>query len=172
MDSSPAAGGSEASSLAFAGAGEGPSVFGRSSSTRGTEGAAQRAEFGEAEECVRDLEAAVAEPCSSGAESEGAIHNPLLTRRSDAREDAPCCVVETEGGSSEPRGLNRQGSSFEDTRSSDGRLNELTVLSFNAGLLEYKLCGMRVYSNPPFTQRRLVHMPRKRSSVASKNTSL
>lgn len=39
------------------------------------------------------------------------------------------------------------------------RLDELSVLSFNAGLLEYKLCGLRVYQNPPFTQRRLHHIP-------------
>ncbi|KAL8451161.1 hypothetical protein Emag_002878 [Eimeria magna] len=39
------------------------------------------------------------------------------------------------------------------------RLDELSLLSFNAGLLEYKLCGLRVYQNPPFTQRRLHHIP-------------
>ncbi|CDJ46930.1 endonuclease/exonuclease/phosphatase domain-containing protein, putative [Eimeria brunetti] len=39
------------------------------------------------------------------------------------------------------------------------RLDELVLLSFNAGLLEYKLCGLRVYQNPPFTQRRLHHIP-------------
>ncbi|KAL8427981.1 hypothetical protein Efla_004239 [Eimeria flavescens] len=39
------------------------------------------------------------------------------------------------------------------------RLDELSLLSFNAGLLEYKLCGVRVYQNPPFTQRRLHHIP-------------
>lgn len=48
----------------------------------------------------------------------------------------------------------------EDRRVS-ARLDELSLLSFNAGLLEYKLCGIRVYQNPPFTQRRLHHIPCK-----------
>ncbi|CDJ36606.1 endonuclease/exonuclease/phosphatase domain-containing protein, putative [Eimeria mitis] len=44
-------------------------------------------------------------------------------------------------------------------RAYQARLDELVLLSFNAGLLEYKLCGLRVYQNPPFTQRRLHHIP-------------
>lgn len=44
-------------------------------------------------------------------------------------------------------------------RAYPARLDELVLLSFNAGLLEYKLCGLRVYQNPPFTQRRLHHIP-------------
>ncbi|CDJ42675.1 endonuclease/exonuclease/phosphatase domain-containing protein, putative [Eimeria tenella] len=46
-----------------------------------------------------------------------------------------------------------------DDRTTQTRLDELSLLSFNAGLLEYKLCGLRVYQNPPFTQRRLHHIP-------------
>lgn len=45
------------------------------------------------------------------------------------------------------------------------RLDELSLLSFNAGLLEYKLCGLRVYQNPPFTQRRLHHIPGRAGCV-------
>lgn len=47
-------------------------------------------------------------------------------------------------------------------RGAQERLDELSLLSFNAGLLEYKLCGLRVYQNPPFTQRRLHHIPGNR----------
>lgn len=50
-------------------------------------------------------------------------------------------------------------------RTTQTRLDELSLLSFNAGLLEYKLCGLRVYQNPPFTQRRLHHIPGKLSFI-------
>ncbi|VTZ67290.1 conserved Plasmodium protein, unknown function [Plasmodium chabaudi chabaudi] len=38
-------------------------------------------------------------------------------------------------------------------------LKNLSFVSFNAGLLEYKIWGMCVYQNPPFILNRLLHMP-------------
>lgn len=41
------------------------------------------------------------------------------------------------------------------------QLEKLTILSLNAGLLEYRLGGLTWYRNPPFTKRRLYHIARK-----------
>ncbi|CBZ53789.1 endonuclease/exonuclease/phosphatase domain-containing protein [Neospora caninum Liverpool] len=38
-------------------------------------------------------------------------------------------------------------------------VDSINIVSFNAGLLEYRLCGIQVYQNPPFTRRRLSHIP-------------
>ncbi|KAF8820249.1 endonuclease/exonuclease/phosphatase family protein [Cardiosporidium cionae] len=38
-------------------------------------------------------------------------------------------------------------------------VDTLTLLSFNTGLLEYRLFGAKLYQNPPFTQQRLLHLP-------------
>lgn len=40
-------------------------------------------------------------------------------------------------------------------------LDKLVLMTFNAGLLEYRLGGVTWYSNPPFTKRRLYQMARK-----------
>eukprot|EP01053_Blabericola_migrator_P005626 Blabericola_migrator_1__5625@NODE_285_length_10382_cov_182_229956_g235_i0_p2_GENE_NODE_285_length_10382_cov_182_229956_g235_i0NODE_285_length_10382_cov_182_229956_g235_i0_p2_ORF_typecomplete_len493_score65_16Exo_endo_phos/PF03372_23/1_4e26_NODE_285_length_10382_cov_182_229956_g235_i048486326 len=37
--------------------------------------------------------------------------------------------------------------------------NALTLLTFNAGLLKYRFLGLTLLRNPPFTNRRLRHMP-------------
>lgn len=59
--------------------------------------------------------------------------------------------------------------SLSEDRRVSARLDELSLLSFNAGLLEYKLCGIRVYQNPPFTQRRLHHIPCKVKACVFQN---
>ncbi|ESS36171.1 endonuclease/exonuclease/phosphatase family protein [Toxoplasma gondii VEG] len=38
-------------------------------------------------------------------------------------------------------------------------VDSINIVSFNAGLLEYRLCGIQIYQNPPFTRRRLSHIP-------------
>eukprot|EP00914_Ancora_sagittata_P014884 GHVO01029231.1.p1 GENE.GHVO01029231.1~~GHVO01029231.1.p1 ORF type:complete len:629 (+),score=97.78 GHVO01029231.1:876-2762(+) len=38
-------------------------------------------------------------------------------------------------------------------------IDRLTLLTFNAGLLEYKLCGINMYANPPFAKHRVLHIP-------------
>lgn len=43
----------------------------------------------------------------------------------------------------------------------DVAVDTLNIVSFNAGLLEYRLCGIQIYQNPPFTRRRLSHIPGK-----------
>ncbi|EEA06268.1 endonuclease/exonuclease/phosphatase family protein [Cryptosporidium muris RN66] len=35
----------------------------------------------------------------------------------------------------------------------------LSFLTFNAGLLEYRLCGIKLYQNPPYTAHRLLQIP-------------
>ncbi|KAH0487609.1 MAG: uncharacterized protein KVP18_000500 [Porospora cf. gigantea A] len=41
----------------------------------------------------------------------------------------------------------------------DAQVDCLTILTFNAGLLDYRVCGISVYTNPAFASRRLGHMP-------------
>ncbi|EUD67883.1 hypothetical protein C922_01495 [Plasmodium inui San Antonio 1] len=38
-------------------------------------------------------------------------------------------------------------------------LKNLSFMSFNTGLLEYKICGVCIYQNPPFISNRLLHIP-------------
>ncbi|KAI4839301.1 hypothetical protein MKS88_001849 [Plasmodium brasilianum] len=38
-------------------------------------------------------------------------------------------------------------------------LKNLSFMSFNTGLLEYKICGICIYQNPPFISSRLLHIP-------------
>ncbi|ANQ07362.1 Endonuclease/exonuclease/phosphatase domain containing protein [Plasmodium coatneyi] len=38
-------------------------------------------------------------------------------------------------------------------------LKNLSFMSFNTGLLEYKICGVCIYQNPPFISSRLMHIP-------------
>eukprot|EP00917_Polyrhabdina_sp_WS-2016_P015962 GHVP01034596.1.p1 GENE.GHVP01034596.1~~GHVP01034596.1.p1 ORF type:complete len:558 (-),score=94.50 GHVP01034596.1:513-2186(-) len=40
-----------------------------------------------------------------------------------------------------------------------GEADKITIITFNAGLLEYRLCGATWYSNPPFARQRLAHLP-------------
>lgn len=40
-------------------------------------------------------------------------------------------------------------------------LDKLVLMTFNTGLLEYRMGGVTWYSNPPFTKRRLYHIARK-----------
>ncbi|KAL8273799.1 hypothetical protein Esti_002273 [Eimeria stiedai] len=74
-------------------------------------------------------------------------------KRLSTQEQVPPCVSETASTAGDMPVIPK-----EDVVGPE-RLDELSLLSFNAGLLEYKLCGLRVYQNPPFTQRRLHHIP-------------
>ncbi|PHJ17726.1 endonuclease exonuclease phosphatase family protein [Cystoisospora suis] len=48
---------------------------------------------------------------------------------------------------------------LEPTETDTAAVDTLNIVSFNAGLLEYRLCGLQIYQNPPFTRRRLSHIP-------------
>ncbi|KAK6588069.1 sphingomyelinase C precursor [Cryptosporidium xiaoi] len=41
----------------------------------------------------------------------------------------------------------------------DGLPDQISFLTFNAGLLEYRLCGVKLYQNPPYTAHRLLQIP-------------
>ncbi|PFH37276.1 hypothetical protein BESB_037340 [Besnoitia besnoiti] len=62
------------------------------------------------------------------------------------------------GSGGHPSPLHSPGGALEPP--ADGaRVDTLNIVSFNAGLLEYRLCGLQIYQNPPFTRRRLTHIP-------------
>ncbi|KJP89453.1 hypothetical protein AK88_00896 [Plasmodium fragile] len=46
-----------------------------------------------------------------------------------------------------------------DLRIMNNMLKNLSFMSFNTGLLEYKICGVCIYQNPPFISNRLLHIP-------------
>eukprot|EP00923_Selenidium_pygospionis_P024073 GHVN01041803.1.p1 GENE.GHVN01041803.1~~GHVN01041803.1.p1 ORF type:complete len:126 (+),score=24.83 GHVN01041803.1:415-792(+) len=51
------------------------------------------------------------------------------------------------------------GGGLELKRSSS--IDRMSLVTWNAGLLDYRLCGCTLYQNPPFTELRLAHIPRK-----------
>ncbi|OEH74279.1 endonuclease exonuclease phosphatase domain-containing protein [Cyclospora cayetanensis] len=103
------------------------------------------------EKCRSAISARRVHPLTSCASSMSVNNKGENTALPEA-QDAPS------GAESSPMNGGVLPASREDKGTSE-RLEELSVLSFNAGLLEYKLCGLRIYQNPPFTQRRLHHIP-------------
>lgn len=50
---------------------------------------------------------------------------------------------------------------FDDSTILDSLFDNFSILTWNAGLMEYKMCGMTCMANPPFISERLKRLPGK-----------
>ncbi|AFZ80198.1 hypothetical protein BEWA_030510 [Theileria equi strain WA] len=72
-------------------------------------------------------------------------------------EESPCVARDVDSYGIE----SFHTSSLSSFKESYDRLESFSMLTFNAGLFEFRLFGMGLYHNPPFTTKRLKHIPGK-----------